>query len=134
MTNGVNHITIAVSELDRSFDFYVDLLKLKPHARWNGGAYLTSGELWICLSCDSTSPAGDYSHIAFDVSPEEFDRVAGQLRTARVTEWKDNRSEGNSVYFLDPDGHKLEIHCGTLQDRLASLIHSPYDGLQLFKP
>ena len=32
--------------------------------------------------------------------------------------WKDNRSEGDSLYFLDPDGHRLELHAGSLASRL----------------
>ena len=40
-----------------------------------------------------------------------------------------NHSEGRSLYVLDPDGHKLEIHVGTLADRLESLKRKPYAGL-----
>jgi catechol 2,3-dioxygenase-like lactoylglutathione lyase family enzyme len=127
---GVNHITLAVSHLERSFRFYTDLLELTPHVRWDAGAYLTSGDLWICLSCDNSEPARDYTHIAFNVGQSSFDQVAHRLRNAAVIEWKDNHSEGQSIYFLDPDGHKLEVHSGTLQDRLQSLQHSPYAGLQ----
>ncbi len=130
--NGINHITLAVRDLDRAFNFYVKLLELVPHARWDNGAYLTSGDLWICLSCDDAMPARDYTHIAFNVGDADFDSVAERLRKAGVSEWKDNRSEGRSIYFLDPEGHKLEVHSGSLQDRLNSLRQAPYAGLEMF--
>lgn len=46
-----------------------------------------------------------------------------------VREWQSNRSEGHSLYLLDPDDHQLEIHVGTLASRLAALSERPYPGL-----
>jgi len=102
---------------------------MKPHVRWDTGAYLSLGREWFCLSLDEVAPARDYSHIAFDVAEENFEAVAQRLRHESVVEWKQNKSEGASLYLLDPDGHKLEIHCGSLQSRLESLKSHPYPGL-----
>jgi len=130
--NGLNHITIAVKDLDKSFTFYVDLLGMKPHAKWNKGAYLSLGELWFCLSCDEAIPSKDYTHIAFDISLSNFPKLKSQLMSAGIEQWKQNKSEGDSLYILDPNGHKLELHVGTLAKRLKSLKTNPYDGLQLY--
>ncbi|WP_431689495.1 fosfomycin resistance glutathione transferase [Hahella sp. NBU794] len=132
MLNGLNHITIAVSDLDVAFEFYVSLLGMTPHAKWKQGAYLSAGELWLCLSLDASRPSGDYSHIAFDIAEKDFPLMRETLNQAGVKQWKQNRSEGDSLYVLDPDGHKLEIHVGSLQSRLRSLREEPYEGLQLF--
>ena len=43
MLTGINHITLAVTDLDRSMEFYIDILGMKPHVRWDRGAYLTAG-------------------------------------------------------------------------------------------
>jgi hypothetical protein len=34
--------------------------------------------------------------------------------------FKESFSEGDSLYFLDPDGHKLEIHVGNWQSRIEA--------------
>ncbi|WDE08036.1 fosfomycin resistance glutathione transferase [Thalassomonas viridans] len=132
MLSGLNHITIAVNNLEQSFSFYVELLGMKPHAKWHRGAYLSLGELWFCLSCDSSCPSKDYSHLAFDVAAADFPLVRDKLLSAGVGVWKQNQSEGDSLYILDPDGHKLEIHVGGLDERLASLKLKPYAGLVLY--
>lgn len=132
MLKGLNHITISVSNLSDSFEFYVSLLGMKPEVKWETGAYLSAGDLWICLSLDEVSPAKDYSHIAFSVAPLEFKSYCSRLLSSGVKTWKQNTSEGESLYVLDPDEHKLEIHVGSLESRLEELKSNPYKGLQWF--
>lgn len=117
---GLNHLTLAVHDVSRSVSFYTEVLGCKLRAVWDEGAYLEAGALWLCLSYDQTSrtsPHPDYTHIAFTVADDDFQTLAARL-AARCSTWKDNSSEGNSMYFLDPDGHKLEIHVGSLESRL----------------
>ncbi len=132
MLTGLNHITLAVTDLEQSFGFYADTLNLTPRARWKQGAYLSLGDLWLCLSLDNARPAGDYTHIAFTVSQADFASWRERLTDANAQLWKQNTSEGDSIYFHDPDGHKLELHSGSLDTRLASIAVEPYEDLQLF--
>lgn len=128
MLASLNHLTLATSDLDRAFDFYVDLLGARPEARWDRGAYLSVGELWLCLSVDEARPADDYTHVAFGTAAGTFTETVVRLKRADVTEWRSNSSEGESFYFLDPDGHKLELHEGDLASRLAAVERAPYAG------
>ncbi|EWD36864.1 hypothetical protein P837_04915 [Klebsiella pneumoniae UCI 34] len=49
MLSGLNHLTLAVSQLAPSVAFYQQLLGMMLHARWDSGAYLSCGDLWLCL-------------------------------------------------------------------------------------
>jgi catechol 2,3-dioxygenase-like lactoylglutathione lyase family enzyme len=129
MITGLNHITIAVSDLAQSLKFYRDILGFKAHVKWQNGAYLSVGDMWFCLSCDESSPAQDYTHIAFSISEADFRLFSERVVAQGVNIWKENRSEGLSLYILDPDGHKLELHSGSLSSRLESLKEKPYKGL-----
>jgi hypothetical protein len=40
--------------------------------------------------------------------------------------------EGKSLYFLDPNNHKLEIHASNLDNRLKHDKENPWDGLEFF--
>jgi len=124
----LNHLTLAVADVQISVDFYQGLLGMKLGKQWDSGAYLECGLLWLCLSQDDArelvdSRNGDYTHYAFSIDEDDFEEFASQLESASVTFWKENESEGLSVYFLDPDGHKLEAHVGNLESRLASSVH-----------
>ena len=91
--------------------------------------------MWLCLSHDtnvSSAPNSDYTHIAFSVSEADYQHLSERV-TAECRIWKDNRSEGDSTYFLDPDGHKLEIHLGSLESRLAHYRGNPAKGVQVFE-
>jgi hypothetical protein len=50
MIKGLNHITFAVKNLEKSFEFYKDILGLTPVAKWKNGAYFTAGGTWIALN------------------------------------------------------------------------------------
>jgi hypothetical protein len=40
--------------------------------------------------------------------------------------------EGDSLYLLGPDGHKLELHIGDWRSRLAAYRRRPHDGMEFF--
>ena len=127
---GLNHITLAVADLPRSVAFYRDLLGARLRADWPAGAYLELGPIWLCLTrSDTVEQRADYTHIAF--TSDDFAALAARIST-NAELWQDNQSEGGSVYFLDPDGHRLELHDGTLETRLAHYRAHPEKGVTLF--
>jgi catechol 2,3-dioxygenase-like lactoylglutathione lyase family enzyme len=126
---GLNHITFAVQDIERSLAFYRGILGCELHARWDRGAYLTIGDCWLCLSLDpSSSPSKGYSHIAFSIDAKSFSSFQRTLTEQGVEIWKQNASEGDSAYFVDPDGHRLEVHVGDLESRLKAIRAKPYKG------
>ncbi len=129
MLNGLNHITLATENIEKSLYFYTKILNFKGHVKWDKGAYLSLNELWLCLSLDKPDVKKDYTHIAFNTCNEHFNSLKQKVVYEKVSIWKDNNSEGQSIYILDPSGHKLEIHVGSLQTRLNSLKLKPYSGL-----
>ncbi|RED12803.1 VOC family protein [Pontivivens insulae] len=122
MIRGLNHVTLAVRDLDRALAFYRDAMGLEVARVFEGGAYLSAGDLWLCLSKDTaTTPTADYTHVAFDVAEADLPALTARLMAHGARQWKENRSEGGSFYFLDPDGHRLELHAGSLASRLAHM-------------
>ena len=126
---GLNHLTLAVSDLGRSVAFYSELLGFSIRMRSPSSAYLEAGTLWLALVLDAEvrrGPLPEYSHIAFSVVASELLPLADRLTKAGVSRWQE-ADDSDSFYFVDPDGHKLELYSGTLHDRLqsrATMYHS----------
>ncbi len=119
---GINHLTFAVSDLNRSVAFYSELLGFAVRMQGPSSAYLQAGTLWLALVVDPDvrlAPLPEYSHAAFTVSPSDLPVVAARLADAGVERWQES-DRADSVYFLDPDGHKLEVHSGDLDSRLQA--------------
>jgi len=135
MITGINHITFSIRDTEESFRFYTEVLGFRAVAKWPKGAYLLAGETWIALVLDSerlrTGALPEYSHIAFSVSSSDFDTLVTRIKASGATIWQDNWTEGDSLYFLDPNGHKLEIHASDLAARLRSAKATPWEGLEI---
>ena len=82
--------------------------------------------MWLALNEEKDIARNEitysYTHIAFSVDEDEFDewvhhlvRLKVTILPARMRDEKDKRS----IYFTDLDGHKFELHTGTLEDRIA---------------
>lgn len=136
MVTGFNHLTLCVTDLEKSIAFYQQCLGFCAHVKWHKGAYLSLNEFWLCLSVQQGhhQAGSSYTHYAFSVPAEHFQAKRDSLVEQGVTQWQQNSSEGASFYFLDPDGHKLELHVGSLESRLQSLQKQPYSGLEWLNP
>ncbi|SFU41981.1 Glyoxalase/Bleomycin resistance protein/Dioxygenase superfamily protein [Aliiroseovarius crassostreae] len=74
VVTGLNHITLATSDLARSVGFYRDLLGATLRAHWASGAYLELGDIWLCLmqTAGDIPFRTDYTHLAFSCEAAEF--------------------------------------------------------------
>jgi len=137
MIRGVNHITLSVCDLEQTFDFYKNVLGFRPLARRRGkSAYFLADTTWVALVLDSsrtsTSPE-QYAHIAFTVAADEFEKFANRIASSGARIWQENSSPGESLYFLDPSGNKLEIHASDWQSRIKWLRETPSPDVELYE-
>lgn len=125
MIQSVNHVTYSVSDLEKSVEFYKDVLKAEILVEGKKTAYFNIAGLWLALNEEKDIPREEikysYTHMAFSISDDDFDEWYQWLEDNEVNILEGRKrsiQDKQSVYFTDPDGHKLELHTGTLEDRL----------------
>lgn len=125
MIQSINHVTYSVSNIKQSITFYKDILKANILVESDKTAYFTLSGLWLALNEEKDIPRYEiqysYTHLAFTIDENKFEEWYKWLKHNNVNilegRTRDIRDK-KSIYFTDPDGHKLELHTGTLQDRL----------------
>lgn len=123
---GIHHLLFSVSDLDRSIAFYRDALGARLLVRGRKLAYFDLNGLWLALNVEENIPRSDirssYTHIAFTVDEADMPAWERKLRElgVGVLEGRErDPRDRSSIYFTDPDGHRFELHTGSLQERLA---------------
>jgi catechol 2,3-dioxygenase-like lactoylglutathione lyase family enzyme len=103
MITGLNHITLAVTDMDKSFAFYRDILGFKPLCKWAGSSYFLIGSvnpLWLCLDrCSQRQSTPCSTHYAFSVLPEDFQEMSERIIQSDTQILKENTSPGDICPF-----------------------------------
>jgi glyoxylase I family protein len=125
---GIQHVDLAVSDVDRSLAFYMDLLGplgLKEEERYptyrgtEDVVYLSFGDEWIGLRPADGGTHRYYGvgleHLAFEVdTPEEVDAAHQRCsrrgdRIHHPPEEDSDISDYYAFFVFDPDGIRIEV-------------------------
>ena len=125
---GIDHVAINVRDLEKSLKFYTDVLGLSITAR----EYSKPG-VEVFLDCGASlvgliqgKPEEDEhflkdgglggNHVSFRFRKADFDQAVDELKKHNVQIlFSKKREKSWSVYFLDPDGNKLELTAWPLE-------------------
>ena len=118
MAAELNHTIVWCGDKQKSASFLVDILELERPIKF--GAMLIV-RLSNAVSLDFYEQEGKISlqHYAFLVGDSDFDRIFARIRERKLEYWADpgrqragetyEHNGGHGFYFLDPDGHLLEV-------------------------
>jgi catechol 2,3-dioxygenase-like lactoylglutathione lyase family enzyme len=114
----LNHTIVWCRNQEASAAFLAEVLGLPAPTRYGPFDVVTVAN-GVNLDFHETDRPIAPQHYAFLISEAEFDRVHGLIAERGMAHWADpmrsragqiNRNDGGrGVYFLDPDGHLLEV-------------------------
>jgi catechol 2,3-dioxygenase-like lactoylglutathione lyase family enzyme len=103
--NSVNHISLQVSNLQRSTDFYQRVFGCPVNKR-DGNNQLVFGKNFLVLR--EGKPAAKVDHFAIGVDNFNKDSVSADLKARGATPI-DQQGGGFGFHVLDPDGFPVQI-------------------------
>ena len=118
---GVDHVAIAVRDVQASARWYRDVLGLKRIHEEVWGDHpimVAAGNTAIALFPVSLPaqprPGRDtlaMRHFAFRASASQFKLAQSRLKELGIAFTFQDHTIAHSIYFDDPDGHQVEITC-----------------------
>ncbi|NIX75144.1 FosX/FosE/FosI family fosfomycin resistance hydrolase [Microvirga terricola] len=128
MIEGLSHITLITSDLDRMSAIVEQVLDGREVYSSGDDTFSLSREKffivgghWIAIMEGESLPTQTYNHIAFKIAASDVDAYRARIESLGLT-FRESRprveGEGHSLYFYDHDNHLFELHTGTLEERL----------------
>lgn len=117
---GLDHVAIGVTDVERSRAFYADVLGFaRVHEAWDRPVVMAAEGTGVAIfdrrghtsatPDDAEPPAVRILHIAFRVDREGLGRARTELAERGLDVRFSNHGISHSIYFPDPDGHQLEL-------------------------
>ena len=81
-------------------------------------------DAWLAVVEGKGPATPTYDHVAFAIREDEFEDRLARVRALGLSVEASRprgRGEARSIYFRDRDNHLIELHTGTLAERLAWL-------------
>jgi 4-oxalocrotonate tautomerase family enzyme len=110
--SGLHHLLLQVSDVARAEAFYLDGLGFTVRKRetFGDGRPLTVTDQGLGLTEGGPEPPGPVEHIAFRVKGVEDFKDIVETAGGKIVKGPGPGPYGLSLYFLDPDGNKIEFH------------------------
>jgi len=118
---GIDHVALSVRDIERSAQWYIDVLgfERRHEGMWDGiPVFIGKGTTSIALFPDrsregstSSSRGGGVRmlHLALRTNRKNFLAAQEELKRRDIKFEFQDHEISHSIYFRDPDDHKLEI-------------------------
>ncbi|GIH77643.1 VOC family protein [Planobispora longispora] len=131
---GLHHFALISSDVEKTIDFYQDLLEFPLTEIIENRDYEGSNHFFFDIGNGNLLAFFDFPgldlgpyrevlgglhHVAISVDPSTWERLLGKLEAAGVPHQIEN---GASIYFRDPDGARLELLADPLGEMYGSRV------------
>jgi glyoxylase I family protein len=121
---GVHHLALICSDVERTIQFYQEvlgfpLIELIENRDYKGSNHLffDIGNRNLLAFFDfpglglqpGVESIGSVQHLAISVEPAQFELLKGRLEANGIAYIGPDRGITNSIYFKDPDGIQIEL-------------------------
>src|SRR5437899_6164153 len=131
---GVHHTALLCSDVERTVQFYQELLEFPLTEIFENRDYKGSNHFFFDIGNGNllaffdlpgldlgpyAEVLGGLHHIAISVEPSKWEHLKGKLDKAGVTYLLES---GTSIYFTDPDGARVELIADPLGEMYGNKV------------